>query len=68
MHLDEIYASEARRDAVIKTIDLMNRLNRNKRITTEKEKAEEQREIDRKNEILSKKIEKIDRGQYVGRL
>lgn len=66
MHLDEIYASEARRDAAKQTMAMMDRLNRNKRITVMKEKADDQKELDRKNAILGKKIERIDKGQYVG--
>lgn len=65
MHLDEIYASNSRREAVHKTMEIMQRLNRNKAVTVEKEKEEHQREIERENQILSKKIEDINRGQYV---
>ena len=65
MHLDEIYSSNARRDAVNKTMEMMQRLNRNKRVTVEKEKEEERKEIDRENFILKKKIDDINKGQYV---
>lgn len=65
MHLDEIYASEVKRDAAIQTMSMMERLNRNKKVTIMKEKADEQRELDRKNAILARKIDLIDKGQYV---
>lgn len=65
MHLDEIYASEVKRDAANQTMSMMERLNRNKKVTIMKEKADEQRELDRKNAILARKIDLIDKGQYV---
>lgn len=65
MHLDEIYASNSRRETVHKTMEMMQRLNRNKRVTLEREKEEEQREIDRENHILNAKLEGINKGQYV---
>ena len=36
--LDEIYASQARRETITKTIELMKRVNRNKQQTTANER------------------------------
>lgn len=66
MHLDEIYSASIRKGAVQKTIDTMQRLNRNKKVALERIREEERREIERENIILNKKLDEINKGHYVG--